>query len=243
MSRKYIHTEEIHNLKTPNIIAPLLVELLNPKSILDVGCGLGTWLNAFAQFGIKDILGVDGHWVDEEMLKISPDQFITHDLTSPLDLKRKFDLVISLEVAEHLPFSAAELFVNSLVSHGDVILFSAAIPGQGGQHHINEQWLSFWVNLFKCKRYLAFDFLRPKIWDNPDIEVWYKQNAILFCKEDHPFIVRLQPYSPLYVDVVHPDLFSFDHIQAQRSIQLEEGKLGVQLAMRALIKAVVNKIW
>lgn len=241
MRQKYIHTETIHNLKTPKLIAPMILETINPSSILDVGCGLGTWLKAFEDLGIKDILGVDGDWVDRELLKILPNQFAMHDLTLPFDLKRKFDLVISLEVAEHLDVSASEQFVQTLVNHGELILFSAAIPGQGGQNHINEKWLSVWADIFKRHNYILIDFLRPRIWSNPAIEVWYKQNIVLLCKEHHPLIVQLKHYHTPYLDIVHPDLFSYYHAKAVRSIQFEEGKLGIQLAMSAFVKAVINK--
>jgi len=238
---KYIHSEEIHNLKTPTSITPLIMEVLNPKSVLDVGCGLGTWLKSFEQLGVHEILGVDSNWVDRKMLKILPNQFYVHDLTEPLNLQRKFDLVISLEVAEHVDESLSKQFVQSLVNHGDLILFSAAIPGQGGQHHVNEKWLSAWVEIFKLFNYKVFDFIRPAIWNDPAIELWYKQNIVLFCKEGHPLELPLRKYEPAFIDMVHPELFTFYRNQAERSIQLEQGRLGFQLAMKAFVNALINK--
>lgn len=124
-------------------IVPILLELIQPQSVIDVGCGTGTWLSVFCEHGIEDIWGVDGDYVQEEALEIPKDRFLSHDLTKPLALDRKFDLAISLEVAEHLPCDSAEAFVDSLTQLAPVILFSAAIPFQGGVGHVNEQWQEY----------------------------------------------------------------------------------------------------
>ena len=84
------------------------------------------------------------------------------DLTHPLQLDRQFDLVLSLEVAEHIPAGRAATFIDSLVRHGDAILFSAAIPRQGGEQHINCQWPSWWAELFTQRGYQTFDLVRPR---------------------------------------------------------------------------------
>ncbi len=113
-------------------IVPLIVEIVEPRSVIDVGCGTGTWLSVFKDLGIDDVWGVDGDYVDRSLLQIPPERFMARDLAQPFVLDRVFDLVICLEVAEHLPPESAGTFVNSLVKLGPVILFSAAIPHQGG---------------------------------------------------------------------------------------------------------------
>ena len=129
-------------------IVPLLRSLIDPRSVLDVGCGNGAFLKAFSLAGVADILGVDGDYVPRERLLIDMANFRPTDLAKPLALGRRFDLVMSLEVAEHLPAAAAPSFVRSLVEHGDVVFFSAAVPGQRGANHVNEQWPSYWAKLF-----------------------------------------------------------------------------------------------
>ena len=166
-------------------IVPLVLELLKPSSVVDIGCGSGEWLSVFNRYGVEDILGVDGNYVDRNSLAISSDKFLALDLTQPFTINRKFDLVVSLEVAEHLPIESAEIFIDSLTKLGSVILFSAAIPFQGGTHHVNEQWQEYWVELFSNKNYEVIDCIRPQVWQNHNVEYWYAQNTFVFVRQDY----------------------------------------------------------
>lgn len=166
-------------------IVPLVLRLLQPRSVVDVGCGVGTWLSAFKKYGVEDILGIDGDYVNKDMLQIPEDRFLSYDLTKPLDLDNKFDLVVSLEVAEHLPEECAKTFINSLVKLGEVVLFSAAIPFQGGTHHINEQWTEYWLEHFRDNGYEVIDALRKMIWHNDKIAFWYSQNLLIFATKTY----------------------------------------------------------
>lgn len=154
-----------------------------PRSVLDVGCGRGVWLAAWKARGVEAVLGLDGTYVDAATLHVSPAEFRATDLSRPFDLGRRFDLVQCLEVAEHLPANAAPALVESLVRHGDVILFSAAPPGQGGEHHVNEQPLAYWIDRFAELGYAPFDCVRPAVRGLRAIEPWYRYNALLFA---HP---------------------------------------------------------
>ncbi|MGB8931640.1 MAG: methyltransferase domain-containing protein [Anaeromyxobacteraceae bacterium] len=154
-----------------------------PRSILDVGCGRGIWLAAWKAAGVAQIQGLDGAYVDPARLRIAPGEFTATDLARPFDLGRRFDLVECLEVAEHLEASAAAGFVESLVRHADVILFSAAPPGQGGEHHVNEQPAEHWIGLFAACGYAAYDCVRPAIRGRSEIEPWYRYNTLLFASE------------------------------------------------------------
>lgn len=171
------------------VIVPRVAQSLNPSSVLDIGCGQGVWLAAWHAAGITDLLGVDGDYIDRARLAIPVSQFQARDLAAPLDFGRRFDLVMSLEVAEHLPESAAEIFIDNLTWHGNVILFSAAVPGQGGEFHVNEQPLEYWRAKFAARGYCLFDAVRPGIKDNPAIEAWYRYNMMLFVQEN--FITNL----------------------------------------------------
>ena len=166
-------------------IVPILLELIQPQSMIDVGCGTGTWLSVFREHGVEDIWGVDGDYVQEHTLEIPKDRFLAHDLAKPLTLDRQFDLAMSLEVAEHLPADSAEAFVDSLTQLAPMILFSAAIPLQGGVGHINEQWQDYWAAFFQQKGYMPIDCIRKKIWQNNNVEYWYAQNILLFLKQDY----------------------------------------------------------
>jgi hypothetical protein len=159
---------------------PFIMDLLTPRSVVDVGCGQGDWLNAFQLCGVEDILGVDGDYVRREDLRIQPTAFRAWDLTRPLDLGRRFDLAVSLEVAEHLPESCAGQFVRQLVALAPAVVFSAAVPGQGGLNHINEQWFWYWQGLFAGNGYRCIDLFRKTFWQHPDVALYYQQNMFLF---------------------------------------------------------------
>lgn len=156
---------------------------LSPASVLDVGCGRGPWLQYWRSAGVVEIAGIDGDYVDLDKLRFPREDFTGADLSRPFDLRRRFDLVESLEVAEHLPPASSEDFIRSLCAHGDKVLFSAAVPGQGGEHHVNERPLQFWRDLFAAHGYRCFDCIRPKIRNNPEIKPWYRYNALLYVHE------------------------------------------------------------
>jgi hypothetical protein len=133
---------------------------------------------------VEDVLGIDGEHVDSELLQIPCQHFQAMDLTKPFRIGGAFDLAVSLEVAEHLPANCALAFVNSLVDLAPLVLFSAAIPHQGGNNHLNEQWPEEWAALFETHDYFAVDFVRKRIWHNEAVEWWYAQNTLLFARSD-----------------------------------------------------------
>jgi hypothetical protein len=107
--------------------------------------------------------------------------FIRRDLTEPLDvLGRRYDLVVCLEVGEHLPEEAAGTLVESLVRHGDTVLFSAAVPGQAGKGHINCQPHGYWHGLFDGHGYAMSDTVRPLISRDGRVSPWYRDNIFLY---------------------------------------------------------------
>lgn len=166
------------------IIASLVMEMLPIRSVVDFGCAEGVWLAAWKSAGASHIQGVDDPWVDVARLQISRGEFLSSDLTQPVDLAgRNFDLVQSLEVAEHLPESAARSFVDNLVRHGRVVLFSASPPGQGGENHVNEREYAYWRDLFAERGYRMFDAVRPNLRANAGVQAWYRYNAFLYVHD------------------------------------------------------------
>jgi SAM-dependent methyltransferase len=208
---RYIHETTIHNTKDPDIIVPVILDILKPKSIIDVGCGVGTFLSVFQKYGVSDVLGLDGSWVNKELLAryIKLDNFKEVDLESPINIGRRFDLAICLEVAEHLSESSSDIFVDNLISVSDFILFSAAIPNQGGQNHLNEQWPNYWVEKFTKRGYLFYDVLRPIFWDDHKLARWYKQNIFLVIKKEKSQIVeKIHRFSETNIqNLVHPEFY------------------------------------
>lgn len=187
-------------------IVSLLGPLLRPSSVLDVGCALGAWLYAWENHGVEDIHGVDGSYVELSKLKISPEKFTPTDLSQPFQLGRTFDYVQSLEVAEHIENNCSSAFINSICQHADkYVLFSAAPPGQGGEHHINEQSYDFWREKFTEHGFEVFDFLRGQIADEKKISYWYRYNVFLYVRSEivssvpsaigETYVTRQQPLS------------------------------------------------
>lgn len=161
-------------------IVPLLKDEFAVQSVLDVGCGAGAWLKTWHEAGVKDYLGLDGASSAERELLIPSGNFRSQDLVKPWDLGRRFDLAQCMEVAEHLPTAASANLVSSLTKHADVVMFSAAPPGQGGQDHINERPYEFWHQLFTENGYIGCDWVRPWLRDNASVEPWYRYNTFLF---------------------------------------------------------------
>lgn len=194
------------------VIAPLVLDLTGASSIVDIGCGDGSWLCAFKAAGAGRILGLDGDWLDETLLRIPQENFRRADLFAPLASGERFDLAVSLEVAEHLPESRAAGFVADLVSLAPVVLFSAAIPLQEGPNHLNEQWPSYWARLFAAHGYVPVDAIRMAVWTAPDVTWWYKQNTLIYVEEarlaDYPALMDARSRHGSEVrDLVHPDKY------------------------------------
>jgi len=191
-------------------VLPIVMRMLSPTSphsAIDIGCGVGTWLSVFGELGVARYLGVDGAYVDQSKLLINREQFISHDLSKPLKMGETFDLAISLEVAEHLPAESAGTFIESLTELAPVVLFSAAIPYQGGDHHVNEQWPEYWVALFADRNYVAFDCIRSQVWDDPTVAYYYAQNSFVFVdrsKIDNYPALKSQSVAAGSLSRVHP---------------------------------------
>lgn len=197
------------NRGSAQLILPLLFERFKPKSVLDVGCGLGTWLAVAQELGVAEIAGLEGAWLDRKLARVASSAITTADLEKPFDLGRRFDLAMTLEVAEHLSAEAAEGFVAALTRHADVILFSAAIPFQGGHHHVNEQFPDYWQAMFEAHGYVPLDFIRPQIWYCSDVLLWLRQNILVYAREaltegKGPF-AALPAAGPLAL--VHPEMY------------------------------------
>jgi SAM-dependent methyltransferase len=192
-------------------------------TVCDVGCGAGTWLKAALEAGATDVLGVDGEYARPSLL-IPVDKFQGRDLRERIVLPRAFDLVISLEVAEHLPRERSASFVEDLTRLAPAVLFSAAIPYQGGTAHINERWQSFWAAEFVRYGFVLHDVIRPAIWDNADVELWYRQNTMLFLSSGHPQASALRAAVPglaMPVSVVHPGMFPLGSNSDNRMLLLK----------------------
>lgn len=238
---KVVYTDQFYRsrtdlaLQSARQIVPLIVDEEQPRSVIDVGCANGIWLSVFLEHGVSQIFGIDGPWINEESLRIPKEFFLSHDLTAGLPvLNKNFDIAVSIEVAEHLPEELAEPFVRYLTSLANCVVFSAAIPGQGGTGHINEQWQSYWAQIFSGFGFYADDSLRRKIWKNDLVNVIHAQNIVTYRKQTHSEDAHSITAPPL-MDVVHPRLFAMRNSTETGDSQRRFHILPIQQARNATL--------
>ncbi len=177
-------------------VIPVVLRLLPATSAVDFGCGRGTWLKICLENGVETVLGLDGDYVQRDKLLIGPEQFRSVDLELPVRLDRQFDLALCLEVAEHLPARSAPALVESLAAAAPVILFSAALPEQGGVSHVNEQWPKYWEDLFAAQGMRKYDVVRPLIWRDRSVGWWYRQNIYIYAAKSCSVLDSLEQFDP-----------------------------------------------
>jgi len=192
-------------------VVPVLQELIPISSVCDVGCGVGTWLSVFREKGVSDTLGIDGGYVDRSLIRIPGESFREADLREELRVPRRFDLAMSLEVAEHLPERRARGFVDNLTRLAPVVLFSAAIPGQGGVNHVNEQWQTWWASILNDLGFLTCDALRPRSGMRMESLIGTARTLWCSARRRHwrPILVRARADHTLRLPLVHPENLSF----------------------------------
>jgi SAM-dependent methyltransferase len=242
----YDHSATIHTLQGAKAaLARIFNSGAPPKSLLDVGCGTGTWLRAAADLGVTTVVGIDGIVVANEQLHVDKTIIAQRDLSTPFDLGRRFDLAICLEVGEHLPVSSSGCLISSIVAHADTVYFSAACPGQPGQHHVNCQWPEYWQALFNRHGYACDDAVRWLIWGDQRIEPWYRQNI---------FMARRDPASAgreaRLKGVIHPEfdgiIKRFDEAIGRVNTSLlndiEQGRMRASWYMAISSHALVAKL-
>lgn len=183
-SSEFFDEMQDSNLASARVVVPLVLSIAAPvRSVVDIGCGRGLWLKAFKEAGVENVVGYDGDYVEHKDLMISAQQFHSQNLEEPVSFSQSFDLAVCLEVAEHLPASAADTLVENLTRAAPVVLFSAAVPLQGGSHHVNEQWPAYWEQKFKAKGYVPVDAIRRRVWEDVRVSFFYAQNILIYVKE------------------------------------------------------------
>lgn len=215
-------------MEDPNELVPLFYNYFKPNSVLDFGCGIGNFLHSFKSNGVKEVLGIDGPWSNNSLQMLKSEEMILQNLSEAINVTKKYDLAISLEVAEHLEEAHADKIISDLTRFSDLVIFSAALPKQGGQDHLNEQWPSYWAEKFNAQGYVCFDAIRPIIWNNPKIKFWYRQNIFIAVKktdteriskiyQDFPF---LQGRENIVLPMIHPKQFDLKTERIDRLVRM-----------------------
>lgn len=216
--------------------ARVVLDLLHPVyadgAVLDLGCGVGTWAAAASEHGARSVQAIDGPWVDSALLEVTQDRFRACDLERELpDAEGPFRLTIWAENAEHLSAERGTQVLDWVCNTSDAVLFSAAIPGQGGTGHRNERWQSAWAADFERHGFRVADVVRPAIWSDARVPYWYKQNMLLYYRPDRVSAAEqldAATAEPAYLDLVHP---------AKWTITVEKGP-GVRRSLGLLLRSL-----
>lgn len=207
--KAYYKRHEKGSYQSALILLNYLKDFLKINSIIDFGCGMGTWGKAAKDIGITNYIGVDQHYYNDKYMVIEKNSYIQHDLRNKFFVQRSFDLAISVEVAEHIDSVYENTFIENICNSSDIILFSAALPEQGGTGHINERPCSYWNSKFDALGYVLIDCIRPFFWNNKNIEIWYRNNCTLYIKkEKFDTIKSYIPQSSFPIDIIHPEMLT-----------------------------------
>lgn len=211
------------------LVLDFVLGLAPVLSVVDFGTGRGAWLKAALRRGIEDIRGYDIPEIAVEARQFPAECFVAADLGRPIDPGRRFDLAISTEVAEHIPMQGAAAFVGNLARASDLVLFSAALPYQGGASHVNEHWVEYWAKLFAAEGFACFDLIRPRFWHEAAIRSYYRQNLLIFARGDAAGALQASGHAPtdLPLSLVHPE----QYLKAvNRPLPPEMARLGADVA-------------
>jgi SAM-dependent methyltransferase len=203
----YLHLDEVPGAEqAARRLVPAIVDIVGPvRSVVDVGGGTGAVLKAFTAFGVEKLLLLDVEAVRPELL-IHEADFQATNLNATLPNLDRFDLALCLECAEHLNPQQGTALVDCLTASADIVIFSAAVPGQRGKGHINLRPLEYWKSLFERRGFRRRDVIRPRILHDRSIPFWYRQNVFLYCRPSATLAIDASDFLPDDFHLVHRDL-------------------------------------
>ena len=172
-------------------LAGVFVRFCAPASLADVGCGDGKLLAALRRRRpALPLLGIDAAQAALDRAAAAGVLVAKHDLGSGgradlaalRDRIAAFDVVVSLEAAEHLPPWAGRRFIDTLAGGARVVVFSAAQPDQGGTLHMNERAPEYWRDQFASRGYVRSpaDAAFREAVARLDLAPWYAANVHVF---------------------------------------------------------------
>lgn len=204
MEEYYAHSRA-GSARSAAVVAPVVQDLVQARSILDVGGGEGWWASAFSRLGATSVSIENG-----PLPPSAPGvTCVEHDLRRPIGREVGApDLVLCLEVAEHLEPAVGSRLVGELCSLAPAVLFSAAVPGQGGVGHVNEQWPAYWVERFESHGFRCSGALRWWFWLDDRVESWYRQNLLFATSEPDRYPTLFETPLAEPWPVVHPATLS-----------------------------------
>lgn len=237
-SRLFYEKQLTQSKQSADEVLPIINTWFQPKTVIDVGCGVGAWLEVWKSYdNVNEIKGIDGSFVDKSLLQIDASvEFLQADLNERLPKLKSYDLAVCLEVVEHLEEKRADTFVEDLTKLSNIIIFSAAIPGQEGTHHVNEQFMSYWIDKFNSHDYKCYDIIRPLIWDKDKIAWWFRQNMVVYVKNGAPLEKNLGEMQTFNCqDLIHKELL-------KHKINKYNSLVSKKASFNSLLQAILNKI-
>lgn len=208
-SQQFYADQVPDSIRSAEVVLAILFGKYKPSSMLDVGCGRGTWLSVAEKMGVSVVHGIDGPWVQREQILSRGIVFNSTNMENELPITRKYDLAMSVEVAEHLTEVRASSIVGALCKAADLVMFGAAVKGQGGENHVNEQRQSYWADLFRANGYVPSDPIRAACWNDGRVAPWYKQNTLVYVNSQRSDLLEIftPSDSNSILDIIHPEMF------------------------------------
>jgi len=241
LNTKALHhyNDKDHAVESARPVVQYIISILEnkPSNVVDIGCGLAQWLCAFKEYGINEVLGIDGSHVPIDRLNIEESEFKSYNLQELTfeSIGKRFDLLLCLEVVEHLEEEYAHKFIQTLTKLSDVIIFSAAVPHQTGENHFNEQYPDYWENIFKQFDYSFLDPFREKFWQDENIPWWYSQNMFLVVKSDLKHNYDFPYNGNIYI---HPKLLELQASTNQNFYKTSSTRQKIKSMIKSILKKV-----
>jgi Methyltransferase domain len=231
------------SLNSARAVVPKILNNYKPNSVVEFGCGVGPWGKVFLDAGIQSYIGVDGDYINRSQLLFPEKFFMAQDLNKSEAVGR-FDLCLCLETAEHIEEKNAVGLVQTLCESADIIVFSAAIPNQSGTGHINEQWQSYWAEIFSKQGFEPSLELREEIWKVKNVSWWYVQNIVTYKR------VKYTPAIPNNIDVAHPRAFEYLAVDRDNRVQERDWAIAEKIMATTQLQIshskyldIVRKLW
>lgn len=195
----------------------VLVSLVGPASVVDVGSAHAGWSGEFRARGVDDVLVVRPP--RDPALDGAGGPALAHDLRRPLALGRRFDLAVAVGTGERLPPRAAVVLAATLVDAAPAVAFASVMPGLAAPGTANARWPSWWDGVFEELGYVPHDIVRPSLWDDGEVELWIRQSVVVYAAPGRfPEAVLSAPSRR---SVVHPEAYhrALGDAEARRSAE------------------------